>query len=1190
MRSRSKRWRKLRIDPLENRNVLASASGLDALIESTDAPQDDNQVIEQVALALVLEGESANMPMVVSPKEGDVVLDTPVTLSFSPVPNYNGNYLVRMEVDGWNGQRATGFNHDCNVHYLCVVTSQTSLTVPVQPGQSYRWWVHQPGQMASSASFTTDDFPVPPSPISNDIPAIITPKNGDEVDTEEVVLQFTPLPNYTGNYLVRLQPSDWDGEQASGFNHDCSVHYLCIATPSTEVSVAVDPGLSYTWWVHKQNFSADQATFTTIEGNDDPPMEDLIPTIVSPMEGDEVDGDTVTLEFQPVTDYSGNYIVRLQPTDWDGSQADGFTHESTDYYLDILTTANQIPVPIEPGKSYQWSVHVPDNPLVQANFTSAEADVDLIPTIVSPQEGDEVDGDTVTLEFLAVPDYMGDYLVRLQPTDWDGSQASGFTHESMDYYLDIATTDTQIVVPIEPGMSYRWWVQVPDNPLVEANFTSAELVVVDLIPSIVSPQEGDEVDGDTVTLEFLAVPDYMGDYLVRLQPTDWDGSQASGFTHESMDYYLDIATTDTQIVVPIEPGTSYRWWVQVPDNPLVEANFTSAEDGDDVPPPPSPESRVPVIISPREGDLIESDTVTLKFWPISNYSGNYFVRLDSDDWDGPQASGFNHDCNVHYLCIATTNTEITVPVEPGLTYRWWVHHPDNPADSATFSIGQGDGTPPPPPPADPNIPVIIGPKDNTQIATANVTLEFTALANYNGNYLVRLQPADWNGQQASGFNHDCNVHYLCISTSETSVTVPVEPDQSYHWWVHRPNFSASEADFVTIPVDLNFEVIDNRYLFHDLADYSETGNDTSAIIQEAIDQVPVGATLELPAGKYSIDRQIVINKKITLTTIGKSITDPVSDLDTGDYAELIATRNFSQDNGLIFFHEIEAMHHIVLNGNRQGRQNTSASSQVSSGNNRFGFVSTMASDDATFVANHFINALGGTGMEVNGVRNNVLIQDNIFAYNGVHNRENFWADGLTVHDANNSQFIGNLFIDNTDIDLIFGGGQNSLIENNTVLHSADTVGGAFASIMIHKWRETSGNYSGTIIRGNMVDGGPNKTAGTGLYIASEGWYDETPFGNSTANPVQAEIYNNTVINTVNGMYVAARDFAIYENSFTNSHGVNFPASCGTLIANAPIVVSPTSSNIDFHGEDEDPETMHLFSQQNWDNCKPNWPF
>ncbi|MBA2116814.1 hypothetical protein HOV93_40060 [Planctomycetes bacterium FF15] len=748
------------------------------------------------------------------------------------------------------------------------------------------------------------------------------------------------------------------------------------------------------------------------------------------------------------------------------------------------------------------------------------------------------------------------------------------------------TSSTQITVPIEPGQSYQWSVQVPENPAAVANFTSEE--ETPLIAAIVSPMEGDEVDGETVTLEFQPVPDYSGNYVVRLQPTGWDGTQANGFTHESTDYYLDIVTSSTQITVPIEPGQSYQWSVQVPDNPAVVANFTSEEqettDGnDDIPLPPPPGSLAPVIISPRMNDSIDASTVTLKFWPLSDYDDEYLVRLDSEDWNGSQASGFNHDCSVHYLCIATTDTEITVQVERGISYRWWVHHPDRPGVEATFTVEPGEDIPLP----DPDIPIILSPEDNIEINDANVTLEFAPVAGYNNNYLVRLEVENWDGVQAPGFNHDCNVHYLCISTDDTSLSVPVDLGQEYHWWVHKPDFDAAHSNFSTASIEL--EQIGDRYLLSALASYSGTTADTSAIIQQAIDVIPVGATLELPAGKYYLDQQVVIDKRITLTTVGKSIDDPVSDLETGDYAELITSRNFAQEDGLLFIQDIEAMHHLVLNGNRQNRQNTSAYNQVSNGNNRFGILVVMASDDSTIVGNHFINAIGGTGLEVKDFRSNVRVDDNIFAYNGVHNQSFLWADGLTVHDAYNSQFVGNLFIDNTDIDFIFGGAQNSLIENNTVIHTADTTGGAFASIMIHKWPTTSGNYSGTIIRNNSVDGGPNKTAGTGLYIASEGWYDETPFGVTLSNPTQAEIYNNTVINTVNGMYVAAHDFAIYDNTFTNSHGVSFPASCRTLTANAPIVVSPTSSNIDFHGEDIDPETLYQFSEQDWDDCVPNWP-
>ena len=54
--------------------------------------------------------------------------------------------------------------------------------------------------------------------------------------------------------------------------------------------------------------------------------------------------------------------------------------------------------------------------------------------------------------------------------------------------------------------------------------------------------------------------------------------------------------------------------------------------------------------------------------------------------------------------------------------------------------------------------------------------------------------------------------------------------------------------------------------------------------------------------------------------------------------------------------------------------------------------------------------------------------------------------------------------------------------------------------MIHKWSNSSGDYSGTDISGNVVDGGPNRNIGSGIYVASEGWYNETPYGWTTDNP------------------------------------------------------------------------------------------
>jgi hypothetical protein len=181
-------------------------------------------------------------------------------------------------------------------------------------------------------------------------------------------------------------------------------------------------------------------------------------------------------------------------------------------------------------------------------------------------------------------------------------------------------------------------------------------------------------------------------------------------------------------------------------------------------------------------------------------------------------------------------------------------------------------------------------------------------------------------------------------------------------------------------------------------------------------------------------------------------------------------------------------------------------------------------------------------------------------------------------------------VDNTDIDLIFGGCQDCVIQSNVITHTDDLTGGSFAALMIQKWPSTSGDYSGTDISGNVIDCGPNRDCGSALYIGSEGWYDETPFGSQVPGQVDAAIHHNSVSNAKNGMYIAAQRFSIYANDFTNAHGQSFKSSCGSLNPSAPIIVSPTAETIDFRGENVDPLTSDLFDSEDWDGCIPNWPF
>ncbi len=366
--------------------------------------------------------------------------------------------------------------------------------------------------------------------------------------------------------------------------------------------------------------------------------------------------------------------------------------------------------------------------------------------------------------------------------------------------------------------------------------------------------------------------------------------------------------------------------------------------------------------------------------------------------------------------------------------------------------------------------------------------------------------------------------------------------------------------------------------------------DSSAALQLCIDRTSPGGTLELPAGRYHLADQVKLTQPLTLRTAGSAGAPPCGV--SGACAELVALPALTANFGLLRV-EGSGLHvdHLVLDGNRQGRAGTAAHAACVAGNNAPGHNGIFSCSSCSLTNSSSNNALCGTGLVVTGSATNVTIADSTFANNGRHDQQNLWSDGLTVHDAKQSTFVNNVFVDNTDVDLIFGGCQQCVIQNNTITHTADPAAGAFAALMIQKWPSTSGNYQDVDVSGNKVDCGPLRACGSGLYIGSESWYPETPYGTLTPGTTSGSIHHNSVVNAMNGLYIAAIGLTIYQNSVLNAHGVPIPNSCHKSIVSAtPYVVSPTAKSIHFMGENVDPAMKIHFSNADWSGCIPNYPF
>ncbi len=357
-----------------------------------------------------------------------------------------------------------------------------------------------------------------------------------------------------------------------------------------------------------------------------------------------------------------------------------------------------------------------------------------------------------------------------------------------------------------------------------------------------------------------------------------------------------------------------------------------------------------------------------------------------------------------------------------------------------------------------------------------------------------------------------------------------------------------------------------------------TDIDASTGIQTCINGTPYRQILELPAGVYRIDSQIDIGvNPIILRTEDKAVHMPRCSFENHDCAELKASPEFYDESGILrIISSGSEVHHIVVNGNMENRRPPNpAGVQCQAHNNRYGYNIQMLCDNCMLTNSVTKNALCGTGVELNGVRTNVQVLNNTISHNGIHNMEGLWADGLTVHDAIDSIFSENHAVDNTDIDIIFGGCQNCLIQNNSIWHSESFENSAFAALMLHAWPTTSGNFHGTITSDNHIDCGPHRQCGIGLYIGSHAWYIADTFGGI--------VRDNTILNAQFGLLIDdAFDMAVYNNPVSNSDSTTI-TSCG------PKSAYDYGIGLDSHSIDTSGDTLGaVYHPVDFDGCIPNW--
>jgi hypothetical protein len=339
-----------------------------------------------------------------------------------------------------------------------------------------------------------------------------------------------------------------------------------------------------------------------------------------------------------------------------------------------------------------------------------------------------------------------------------------------------------------------------------------------------------------------------------------------------------------------------------------------------------------------------------------------------------------------------------------------------------------------------------------------------------------------------------------------------------------------------------------------LLDQQANGSrDAAAALVDCVEQLPVGGQLRLAPGVYRLERPITIDKAVTISTAGIADSAPgCADLPEGRCATILLDPQRSFAKARTMPVEVAAddvtLSHLIIRGagvtpERRAECRTPALRPLGGGlrvsGSRFTLRKSVLRDVACY-----------TALEIAGGASAPAIEDNVIGPNGDHSPGEIWSDGVTIHDSSHASIVGNLFIDNTDVQLIFGGCRDCRIERNRFRHSSAFSSGSFAELMLQAWPSTSGNYAGTVVRGNSIDCGQHRRCGYGIMVGSAPWYKGPASGGA--------IVGNDVSDAMIAINIDALTgpLEIHDNRVRNSGG-RFPSDCG--LKDWPAVnVAPTS--------------------------------
>lgn len=284
---------------------------------------------------------------------------------------------------------------------------------------------------------------------------------------------------------------------------------------------------------------------------------------------------------------------------------------------------------------------------------------------------------------------------------------------------------------------------------------------------------------------------------------------------------------------------------------------------------------------------------------------------------------------------------------------------------------------------------------------------------------------------------------------------------------------------------------------------ANTQNDASPSVAACISRLPDYATLHLQPGEYHLRTPLIVSRPIAIETKAQKLTGACRKGDSAGCAVFVLDTMSKQFAHGVMPIEITApdvtLRTIAVIGSNARSLDWQKQICLNEGTRPLGGGIRVRGSGFRLQGALVRNVSCYSALEIVGSAKNPSILDNTIGPNGTHNVQQMWSDGITIQDTDGARVEGNHFLDNTDVQLIFGGCRNCIIRANTFRHSNAFSHASFAELMLHAWPNTSGDFTGTITSLNDIDCNRAKRCGYGIMIGGEPWYPALTFGGTILN-------------------------------------------------------------------------------------------